>query len=217
MGVRDDIVAYCQRAIGCSYDYAPSGGIEGRSYNCSFLSTCAYRAAGLQIPHWQGHQNGNGSQSDWVRWHGHWTTDPDELMPGDLVFFGSSPYDTGHVGVSLGGWDMIDSVPNGGVQERTLYGSFVGGGWPLEDLPGDMDGRFPVQKAVRFKKRIPVRSAPDGTTSANVVGHYGEGELCVIDGIVINAETNRVWGTYTGASGKRRYVSLGTHEAVEVL
>ena len=30
---------------------------------------------------------------------------------------------------------MIDSVPNGGVQERYLYDSFVGGGWPLDWTP----------------------------------------------------------------------------------
>ena len=137
MGVREDIVAYCRENIGCSYDWTPSGGVEGESYNCSYLSTCAYAAAGLEIPHWQGHQNGNGSQSDWVRDTGHWTDDPDELLPGDLVFFGDSPTFTGHVGVSLGGWRMIDSVPDGGVRERTLYGTFVGGGWPLEWTPED--------------------------------------------------------------------------------
>lgn len=143
MGVREDIVAYCKEVIGCDYDYTPSGGTEWSSdtgwgsYNCSYLSFCAYRSAGVRIPTWQGHQNGDGSQSDWVRWNGNWTTDPDELKDGDLVFFGSSPYNTGHVGVSLGGWRMIDSVPNGGVQERTLYESFVGGGWPLDWYPDE--------------------------------------------------------------------------------
>ncbi len=135
MGVRDEIVAYCRENIGCSYDWTPSGGVEGQSYNCSYLSTCAYAAAGIEIPSWQGHQNGDGSQSDWVRWADHWTDDPDELLPGDLVFFGDEPGNTFHVGVSLGGDRMIDSVPSGGVQERSLYYTFVGGGWPLDLLP----------------------------------------------------------------------------------
>lgn len=217
MGVRDDIVAYARRAIGCSYDYTPSGGVEGRSYNCSFLSTCAYRAAGLEIPHWQGHQNGTGSQSDWVWWHDHWTTDPDDLKPGDLVFFGSSRTNTGHVGISLGGWDMIDSIPNGGVQERTLYGTFVGGGWPMAELPDTGGEGFDVAKLLKFRKRTPIRSKPDGTDDANIVGHYAAGDTCLIDRVYLN-ETDRVWGSYLGAtSGKRRYVSLGTHETVEVL
>ena len=135
MGVREDIVAYCRDNIGSAYDYTPSGGTEHESYNCSFLTFCAYRSAGLRIPTWQGHQNGEGSQSDWVRWNAHWTDDPSELRAGDLVFFGSSPYYTTHVGISLGGWRMIDSVPNGGVQERYLYDSFMGGGWPLDWTP----------------------------------------------------------------------------------
>ena len=138
MSVRDKIVEYAKNAVGCDYDYDASSGIEGISYNCSFLSTCAYRHAGIDIPYWQGHQNGTGSQSDWVYWNGHWTTNPENLKPGDLVFFGESQRNTGHVGISLGGYKMIDSVPNGGVDVRDLYGSFVGGGWPLSTLPEDI-------------------------------------------------------------------------------
>lgn len=166
MGVREDIVAYCRENVGCSYDWTPSGGVEGESYNCSYLSTCAYAAAGLEIPHWQGHQNGNGSQSDWVRWNGHWTDDPDELLPGDLVFFGDSPTFTGHVGVSLGGWRMIDSVPDGGVQERTLYGTFVGGGWPLEWTPEDEPEPEPEQEK-QFRKAVTAMSCLIHITDRN--------------------------------------------------
>lgn len=135
MGTREQIVEYARKQIGCVYDYQPSGGTEGRSYNCSFLSYCAYKAAGIAIPGWQGHQNGDGSQSDWVRRAGRWTDEPDELKAGDLVFFGTSPTKTTHVGISLGGSRMIDSIPDGGVKERRLYQNFVGGGWPLSDLP----------------------------------------------------------------------------------
>ena len=149
MGVREDITSYCYDAIGCDYDYTPSSGYEGESYNCSFLTYCAYKSAGISIPYWQGHQNGEGSQSDWVRWNGNWTTNPDYLMPGDLVFFGSSPFYTTHVGVSLGGWWMIDSVPDGGVRKRTLYNSFVGGGWPMDWTP---DEHKPEPKPVVIKE-----------------------------------------------------------------
>lgn len=148
MGYREDIVSYCRENLGCRYDYTPSGGIEGESYNCSFLSTCAYKAAGLDIPSWQGHQNGNGSQSDWVRWAGHWTSDMSELEPGDLVFFSNDvydpdPYDTGHVGVvSRAGQRpyIIDSTPSRGVAERLLPlgAGFCGGGWPFKWLPEEL-------------------------------------------------------------------------------
>lgn len=133
MNARDRIIRYAKGAIGCAYDRTPSGGVEGERYNCSYLTFCAYRFAGLEIPRWQGHQNGDGSQSDCVRWNDNLVTDPELLKAGDLVFFSSCDdiEDTYHVGISLGEYRMIDSVPNGGVQERHLYDTFVGGGWPL--------------------------------------------------------------------------------------
>lgn len=214
MWVRERIVAYCRDNIGASYDRTPSGGVEGESYNCSFLTTCAYAAAGLDIPSWQGHQNGNGSQSDLVRWHGHWVTDPAQLKPGDLVFFSSSgdPYNTSHVGISLGGWQMIDSVPNGGVQQRELYGSFVGGGWPLEDCPDD-DGwqLIPAKGTVVFDRSMNIRTAPSTDAPRLVDGDgnpitYEAGESLNIDGFVL--AHGYTWAHYIGGSGKDRFVAL---------
>lgn len=213
MGVRERIVAYCRDNIGASYDRTPSGGVEGESYNCSFLTTCAYAAAGLDIPSWQGHQNGNGSQSDLVRWHGHWVTDPAQLKPGDLVFFSSSgdPYNTSHVGISLGGWQMIDSVPNGGVQQRELYGSFVGGGWPLEDCPDDGWQLIPAKGTVVFDRTMNIRTAPS-TDAPRLVDEdgnpitYEAGESLNIDGFVL--AHGYTWAHYIGGSGKDRFVAL---------
>lgn len=203
MGVREDIVAYCRDNIGCAYDYTPSGGVEGESYNCSFLSYCAYKAAGLDIPTWQGHQNGDGSQSDWVRWAGNWTDDPSELRAGDLVFFGTSPYYTTHVGISLGGWDMIDSVPNGGVQERTLYDSFVGGGWPFE---GGKDAAYiKCNGTVRFLFDMNIRERP--TTSSAAFASAKAGETRNIDRIYI--ADGGAWCHWVGSeSGKDCYVAM---------
>lgn len=135
---RNEIVSYCKSVIGCAYDYTPSGGVEFKSYNCSFLTYCAYKSAGLEIPTWQGHQNGSGSQSDWVRWAGNWKRTVSELKPADLVFFGSSPFNTYHVGVYVGDGQMIDSIPDGGVQQRFVYDTFSGGGWPFENK-GEME------------------------------------------------------------------------------
>ena len=211
MGVREDIVAYCRENIGCDYDYTPSGGVEGESYNCSYLSFCAYRSAGLEIPTWQGHQNGEGSQSDWVRWEGHWTDNPDELQPGDLVFFGSNPYNTGHVGVSLGGWDMIDSIPNGGVQHRTLYDSFVGGGWPLSDVPEGGWHLIPAKGTVVFDRTMNIRTGPS-TDAPRLVDEdgtpitYEAGETLNIDGFVL--ANGYTWVHYVGRSGKDRFVAV---------
>lgn len=212
MGVRDDIVRYAQRQIGCAYSYIPSGGTEGKAYNCSFLTTCAYRAAGITVPRWQGHQNGDGSQSDWVRRAGHWTTKPSELKPGDLVFFGTSPTNTSHVGISLGGNRMIDSVPDGGVQERRLYASFVGGGWPLTKLPENgptpslPSGVIAMQTTVVLSHDTNIRANP--STSATICGVYSAGSKVNIDGLTFGG--GLLWGTYVGSnSGKRRYIWLG--------
>jgi len=210
--VRESIVAYARSVIGCRYSYVPSGGVEGESYNCSFLTTCAYKAAGLTIPRWQGHQNGDGSQSDWVWRSGHWTTNPSNLKPGDLVFFGTSRTNTTHVGVSLGGRWMIDSVPAGGVQQRLLYASFVGGGWPLDELPDEStDGRFPVEKTVTVQAdRLAVRDKPS-TKTGEVVAWYAKGDRVTLDGVALG-DDGHCWGSYIGGSGKRRYIALGTME-----
>lgn len=205
MGVRESIVAYARSVIGCRYSYVPSGGVEGESYNCSFLTTCAYRHAGISIPRWQGHQNGDGSQSDWVWRNGHWTTDTAKLQPGDLVFFGSSRTYTTHVGISLGGRWMIDSVPAGGVQQRLLYGSFVGGGWPLKELPASAEGSMSMAQTVTFTMRTNVRDKP--SLKGTIVARYAAGDTVTLDSAKL-AE-GIVWGHYVGASSKKdRWVCI---------
>lgn len=218
MGTRDKIVAYCRRQLGCSYDTRPSGGVEGRSYNCSFLSSRAYRAAGLTIPSWQGHQNGDGSQSDWVWRHGHWVTDTARLRPGDLAFFGTSRANTGHVAVvsrrSGGVTYIIDATPARGVAERALPASagFVGGGWPLAQLPaedaaavaGTSKGGVKAMR-VRFGDVRNIRSK--ASTRGAIKGRYGKGDEVTIDRVAIS--DGYVWGHYVGAtSGQDRWVAL---------
>lgn len=227
MGVRQDIVACARSHIGDSYNYGASYPRTGPasdydSFNCSGLTRAVYEECGLTIPGWQGHQNGNGSQSDWVRWHDHWVTDPEQLKPGDLVFFSGTgdPDVTGHVGISLGCWDMIDSVPDGGVQERTLYDSFVGGGWPLPDLPdSDATGGvardgwrlIPAKGAVEFDRSMNIRTAPS-TDAPRVVDEdgnpitYEAGETLNVDGFVL--ANGYTWAHYIGGSGKDRFVAL---------
>ena len=225
MGVRSTIVAYCRKQLGCAYSYTPSGGKEGSSYNCSFLSTCAYKAAGLTIPRWQGHQNGDGSQSDWVYRSGHWTTDPSKLKPGDLVFFGSSRTNTGHVGVvSKAGSTpyIIDSTPSRGVAERKLPVSagFVGGGWPLKSLPAD-DATVQDFELIKHEMivtiktdSVAIRTQPS-TKTGKVKGRYQRGQKVVFDRITFNA--GYVWGSYVGlTSGERRYVAIGPMSLCEV-
>ena len=226
MSTRSKIVAYCRKQLGCAYSYTPSGGKEGASYNCSFLSTCAYRAAGLTIPRWQGHQNGNGSQSDWVYRNGHWTTDPSKLKPGDLVFFGTKRTNTNHVGVvSRAGSTpyIIDSTPSRGVAERKLPVSagFVGGGWPMKELPADeptikTTAKYDGDGTVFTVKTdsVAIRTAPS-TKAKALDKRYYRGESIIFDRIV--AANGYVWGSYIGSSsGQRRYVAIGKMNLCEV-
>ena len=224
MGKRETIVAYCRKQIGCAYSYTPSGGKEGSSYNCSYLSTCAYKAAGLTIPKWQGHQNGDGSQSDWVYRNGHWTTDPAKLKPGDLVFFGTKRTNTNHVGiVSKAGSTpyIIDSTPSRGVAERKLPVSagFVGGGWPLKSLPKE-DATVANYELIKVDKIVTVNPGgvnirTEPSTKASIVGAYEGGAKVVIDRITFNG--GLVWGSYVGlTSGKRRFIALASCDYCEV-
>lgn len=224
MGKRETIVAYCRKQLGCAYSYTPSGGTEGKSYNCSYLSTCAYKAAGLTIPRWQGHQNGDGSQSDWVYRNGHWTTDPSKLKPGDLVFFGSKRTNTTHVGIVSKAGSVpyiIDSTPSRGVAERKLplSAGFVGGGWPLKSLPKEdstvVDYELiKVDMIVTVKGNgVNIRTQP--STKASIVGAYERGAKVVIDRITFNG--GLVWGSYVGlTSGKRRFIALASCDFCEV-
>ena len=226
MGVREKIVAYCRKQIGCAYDTTPSGGVEGSSYNCSYLSTCAYKAAGLTIPKWQGHQNGDGSQSDWVYRNGHWVTDPAKLKPGDLVFFGTKRTNTTHVGiVSKAGTVpyIIDSTPSRGVAERKLPVSagFVGGGWPMKELPATSTATVQDYELIKVDMTVTVKGngvnirEQPSTNSAKVGDGYDGGAKVHIDRIAFNE--GRVWGSYVGlTSGKRRFIALADCTYCEV-
>lgn len=224
MGVRSTIVAYCRKQLGCAYSYTPSGGKEGSSYNCSYLSTCAYKAAGLTIPRWQGHQNGDGSQSDWVYRNGHWTTDPSKLKPGDLVFFGTKRTNTTHVGVVSKAGSVpyiIDSTPSRGVAERKLPVSagFVGGGWPLKSLPAD-DATVQDYELIKVDMIVTVKGngvniREQPSTKSSAKGWYDGGAKVVIDRITFHE--GRVWGSYVGlTSGKRRFIALADCNYCEV-
>lgn len=208
MGVREDIVSCAREHIGDAYNreasYPRTGpACDYDSFNCSGFTRAVYDECGLTIPSWQGAQNGEGSQSDWVRWAGNWTDDPSELRAGDLVFFGTSPYNTTHVGISLGGYDMIDSVPNGGVQERTLYDSFVGGGWPFED--GKDEAYIKCNGTVRFLTTMNIRERP--TTNSAAFATVDAGETRNIDRVCIS--DGGAWCHWVGSeSGKDCYVAM---------
>lgn len=58
------------------------------------------------------------------------TSDMSALNYGDLVFYTYAGRYPGHVGIYIGGGQIVDSCPGGGVQIRSVYypGTFIGGG-----------------------------------------------------------------------------------------
>jgi peptidoglycan hydrolase CwlO-like protein len=96
----------------------------GTSYStldCSGLTSSAYNGS---IPH------SSSAQYSLVSGNGN-LVGADGLSAGDLVFYArnGSIY---HVGIYIGGGMIIDSIPSGGVQVRSLYfcDGFCGGGSP---------------------------------------------------------------------------------------
>lgn len=119
-----NMVARAQSIIGSGYSYSGyywSGSTSTSWFTCSGVVDYAL---GLSS-----RSNSPESLMAKVKARGTWTTSVSELKYGDLVFFTTSRY-CGHVGIYIGGGEMIDSIPGSGVGYRTLsyIGGFIGGG-----------------------------------------------------------------------------------------
>lgn len=86
--------------IGCPYVW----GAEGpNSFDCSGFTSYVFRnAAGVSIPRTSSAQSGYGK-----------TVSKSNLQPGDLVFFNTSGKGVSHVGIYVGGGNMIHSPSSG--------------------------------------------------------------------------------------------------------
>jgi cell wall-associated NlpC family hydrolase len=81
------------------------GGTGRGGFDCSGLVQAAYGAAGVALP--------RVAQAQFDAGPALGPADP--LVPGDLVFFGSSPGSVGHVGIALGDGTMVDAPHSGSV------------------------------------------------------------------------------------------------------
>ncbi len=139
--VRKAIVNAAYSQIGAAYTEANDYYEKDVAFNCSGFSYWCYKEAGYTVPRKQGYysyywneNNKEYSQMWWVEKRGNWTTNVSNLNAGDLVFFSpiNDKWHTGHVGVYVGGSQMIDAFPGYGVSKRSVYQSgFVGGGSPI--------------------------------------------------------------------------------------
>jgi cell wall-associated NlpC family hydrolase len=97
------VVAFAQAQVGKPYRHAASG---PGAYDCSGLAQAAYARVGVPLPHQTGGIAGRGRP-----------VSRSELAPGDLVFT-----DPGHVGIYIGGGQMVHATtPSGGVKRTAVY------------------------------------------------------------------------------------------------
>ena len=95
------VIAYAQAQLGKPYGW----GAEGPgSFDCSGLTMMAWRQAGVYLSHYTGAQ---WSETNRVA--------ISDLRVGDLVFFGSSGPSSHHVGLYVGGGQMIEAPHTGAV------------------------------------------------------------------------------------------------------
>jgi cell wall-associated NlpC family hydrolase len=106
-------IAFARRQIGKPYLWAGEG---PGAFDCSGLTKAAWHTAGVELPH--------NARAQYAATHP--VSSP---QPGDLVFFGSSAATIHHVGLYLGGGQMIDAPSQGhpiGIHQVSSYGDYFG-------------------------------------------------------------------------------------------
>ena len=99
-------IYYAQEKLGTPYLWGGDGTAQdGGKFDCSGLTKAAYKSVGIDLPRVANDQ---------------WNSGPhpkrDDLLPGDLVFFGTDlddPRSIDHVGIYVGGGHMIDAPYTG--------------------------------------------------------------------------------------------------------
>jgi cell wall-associated NlpC family hydrolase len=93
--------------LGIPYQWG--GADPATGFDCSGLVMYVYAQLGIQLPHYAAAQFGFGT-----------AVPRDELQPGDLVFFDK----LGHVGIYIGGGDMVHAPETGDVVKIEAISDF---------------------------------------------------------------------------------------------
>jgi cell wall-associated NlpC family hydrolase len=127
--VVEKAVAFAFSQLGVPYRWGATG--EGY-YDCSGLALRAYAQGGVALP--------RTSREQWYA--GARVLNPDDLQPGDLVFFAHDLADPGsihHVGIYIGAGNMIDAPHKGAVvsiRPALGRGDYIGAVRPTAGLAG---------------------------------------------------------------------------------
>ena len=107
------VVSIAQRYLGVPYVW---GGASPSGFDCSGLAMYCYAQIGIGLSH--------GATDQQRASH---PVSLSALQPGDLVFFGSASY-SHHVGIYVGGGQMIDAPHTGAVvRYDSIAGAWIGG------------------------------------------------------------------------------------------
>jgi cell wall-associated NlpC family hydrolase len=116
-------VKAARAAIGASY---AMGGTGPGAFDCSGLTTHAFRRAGIALPRTSQAQFGVGK-----------AVDRDDIRAGDLVFFSTAGPGASHVGVATGRTTAISATSSGGVMEHSTTDAYWGGSYVGARRPTD--------------------------------------------------------------------------------
>jgi peptidoglycan hydrolase-like protein with peptidoglycan-binding domain len=95
-------VRIAERYLGVPYVW---GGATPAGFDCSGLVMYVYAQLGIHLTHFSGAQFNEGTR----------ILQPEDLLPGDLVFFDPGPNGPGHVGMYIGGGEFIQAPHTGDV------------------------------------------------------------------------------------------------------
>ena len=99
-------IGFAEAAVGIPYRWGGNGSAgSGGQFGCSGLTQAAYALSGIALPH-------NAA----AQWYSGVHVPTEQLQPGDLVFFAtnlSNPDTIHHVGIYIGGGQMIDAPHTG--------------------------------------------------------------------------------------------------------
>lgn len=102
------VIAYARAQVGKAYVW---GGEGPNGFDCSGLVMMAYRQIGIHLPHSSSAQYLGGAKVPLA-----------QLRPGDLVFYGASGATNHHVGIYIGGGQMINALNSrAGIRYDSIY------------------------------------------------------------------------------------------------
>ena len=112
----DTVLAFARAQIGTQYVWGGNGPASG-GFDCSGLTTAAYRAAGVTLP--------RTAQTQYIA--GPRLPPGATAQAGDLVFFGTGPGHVTHVGIATSSTTMIDAPDVGAtVRQDPIQRNLVG-------------------------------------------------------------------------------------------